>query len=176
MKSFFNLGILSVLVLALSGCGASTAKDKKVEIFDTGTLSNGKYSLGSATIEYFGTDGSRLNTVTLQVTGQYFWSMAAQGEGKYELTATGNAKLLTNNQLVGEFICSGSRDVAHFELSDSNAVSNFRLTEAGCPQGISLQGATQLSIESLSANTFVFTIVEIADGYRAVATYTFNKR
>ena len=177
MKSLLKYGMLSVLVLSLNACGAKDKKgDTTVNTQETGNLSNGKYFLGSATIEGFDTAGNRLNTVTLQVTGQYSWTMTSLGGERYELIATGNAKLLSNNQVAAEFICSGSRDVAQFQLTGANAVSDLRVTESGCPQGLGDAVASQMTIEALSSSTFVLTHVEIGNGTRIVSTFTFNKR
>lgn len=174
MKSIFKITFLSALVLSVAACGGDGKKDNKSFKIQESGLSDGTYFLGAATVEGTNADGSRLDRQTLQVVGEYSWKTKQLGGNKYRLTATGTAKLLLNNQLVTEFICSGARDVTQFKLA-SGRVTNMRVLESGCPAGFNVEGAQQMTVEKVDNDAFIFNFVETGDGARYFVTFTFNK-
>jgi len=169
------------LSLTLAACGgAEEKKPAEPSLEPQQTLAShqieaGNYYLSAANLEAFGTDGSKIDPQNLQVAGTYTWAVESLGSDRYRATATGSVKLSNSNQTVAELNCRGSQDVFTFEVTSSKAVRNFKMVEAGCPQGVSSVATRQLTIESFDKSTFSLTIVTQEDGWRVIEEYIFKK-
>lgn len=189
-KSVMKIVATGVL-LALVGCGSdkdggsSNAPAQQApqltepkdgdEKPKSGTIEDGKYYLSSGSYEGSDTAGNKIDPQTLQIAGDYYWEMKHQSDDRYEVTATGRAKLSSDNNILAEVNCAGSQDVYSFEMISSGSLRNFAQLEAGCPQAAKLTSSQQMSIRSLNANAFEYTVVTQNDGVRIVETFVFRK-
>lgn len=186
-------GAILITGFALAGCGKDDDKgsdaprnnndgdvkkpgdEEKTPPVDTSHIADGKYYLSAGTVEGFDTEGDKVGPHALQVTGDYFWIIKHIEGQKYEVTATGSAKISNSNNVVADLNCKGAQDVYVFDWTESGALRNLRQTETGCPQGLQSASAQQMSVERLSNNSFTYTVVTQEDGNRVIETYTFKK-
>ena len=140
-----------------------------------GAIADGRYYLSSGSFEGSDAEGNKIDKQTLQIAGDYYWETSHRGAAQYEVTATGSAKLSMDNQVLAELNCAGSQDVYAFEVIASGSMRNFAQLEAGCPQESQLNASQQMSIRSLSPDTFEYTVVNQSEGVRIVETYIFRK-
>ena len=196
MKKLLALASLGLFAAALSGCGSDKQSDPApapapASKGDKGTadgdgkksqpaagaarLSPGKYFLSAGSVEAFDSQGNKVDPQTLQVTGEYTWTLEAIGGESYQLTETGAAKISNSNQVLAEFNCRGARNVYTFELTSANAVRGLKQLEAGCPVAASGVSARQFTLEPLGANAIQYVEAQQNAGVRAIVTLTFQK-
>jgi hypothetical protein len=138
-------------------------------------LAEGKYFMSAGTVEYFDNTGVTLDPQPLQVTGDVNWTVEPQGGEVYQVTMTGSGKVTFQNNVILDIRCTGASDLYSFTLSATNDVRDLTPVQLGCPQGGNSTAARQLSIKPLGQKSFVYTIVEQAQGQRAVVSLTFKQ-
>lgn len=157
------------------GTGGTGGDPKKDAAAAQPRLSEGKYFLRAAMAEGFNNQGVKIDPQSVQVTGEYTWTVEALGGEAYQVTATGNAKFSLNNEILFEVNCTGAQDVYTFELTSSNTLRSLRPVELGCPQGLRPVSAQQVSIQIQGKNSFAYIVASQGEGGRSIETYTFSK-
>lgn len=140
-----------------------------------GKIKDGRYYLSAATWEASDTAGNAIVPQTLQVVGDYMWTVEHQGANKYRVTATGAVKFNLDNEYLTQLNCKGARDVVSFELTESNEVRGLTIIESTCPQGLKPGVTSQYSINVIDQHAFQFFSAETAEGVRGLLTVTFKK-
>jgi hypothetical protein len=187
----FNSTFLGCALLLGLGCGEASSGNKndapvnpnqqatpdkpEANPKSSARLGEGKYFISAGTVEAFDNAGNKIDPQTLQITGDYTWIVKSLGSEKYEVTATGSAKISSSNQVIAEVNCKGAQDVFAFTLLTSNALRELAIIESGCPQGIKAVGSQQMSINPVSDSTFVYTVASQEEGARVIESYTFRK-
>lgn len=167
---------LAVFALSLAGCEVTGKKDPNFNPNeDKYTIVDGVYKMTAMSAQAFDTAGNEQQVPAIQVSGNFTWEMRNLGSNRYEATARGAVKFVQNNSVVGGINCTGARDVYRFEVGTAGSISNILPIESGCPQGVKLASATDLSLEAIDVDTFVFNDVEQANGVRVIYQYTFRK-
>lgn len=185
LNKFKCIVITGITAFTLSACGGDDKKNEapaaapqtppaKPDDTPKGVVADGKFYLSAGSVEAFDNQGNKLDPQTLQITGDYTWSVEFLGENKYQITATGSTKINSQNQILAEVNCKGAQDIYVFELTESKAVRNLRTLESGCPGTFKPTASMQMTFEPLTEKSFIYNVTTQSDGLRIIESYTFK--
>lgn len=172
-----NLSII-FLTLALGACGKTAKEEPNLapQAVQDYEIAAGTYTLSSGSVSYSNNVGAMMDPQTMQIVGDYTWTIESKGNNKYVVTQTGFTKATNSNFVDSVIDCRGAQDVLQFELTKTHAVRDVVQISSGCPQGLNLaSSANQWSVRSLNNDVFVVTLVAQGGGEKYVYTLTFQK-
>ena len=150
-------------------------KGKETEKTDPSRMADGKYFLSAVNVEAYNEAGAKLDTTQLTVSGDYYWFLKFIGESKYEVTATGAAKISNTNRVLLEINCRGAQDKFVFSVTESGALRDLTQTETGCPQGATGTASVQRQFLRVGPQIFKFLVTTANNGAREIDEFVFTK-